>query len=142
MKTLEENKAIVSRFNKEFIEEGNEEVFDQIVDEHFVFHEHLHAGTEGREAYRNFFHRLMKLPNSHIKVTIDDFVAEGDRVVIQKINTITAKVIGDEKGDSFVTEINAIEIIHLKDEKYIECWNLIDSEDVGMNVILEELSVF
>ena len=39
----QQNKAIVTRFNKEFIEEGNMQSFNEIIDKDFINHSAPHA---------------------------------------------------------------------------------------------------
>src|SRR5437899_847897 len=61
MKPLEKNKSIVYRFNKEFIENGDLSVFDEIVDPGFIYHSRLSGAPEGRQAYFDFFQFQLRL---------------------------------------------------------------------------------
>src|ERR1043165_428197 len=77
--SAEANKALVRRFYAE-IDRGNIGIVDELVDEHYVDHNPppfpLPPGREGvKEAFRIF---QKATPGFH---TIEDQIAEGDRVV-------------------------------------------------------------
>ena len=143
METLERNKAIVFRFNKEFVENGNDSVFNEIVDPKFVYHTDPQTAPEGRESYYHFFQGLLKPSINNLKVNIHDVVAEDDKVVTMKtyygtLKTATSR--SEEAGD--IIEIVVMEIIRLKDGRFVECWNILDWKDVGMQAIMEEDTVY
>jgi steroid delta-isomerase-like uncharacterized protein len=78
----EENKTISRRFIEEAFNKGNVDVIDEIVSSNIVTHDpaappNMPAGSEGVKqmvlGYRSAF--------PDIKVTIDDLIAEGDKVV-------------------------------------------------------------
>lgn len=143
MENLEKNKALVHRFNKEFIEEDKKEVFDEIVDPQLIYHAHPQGIEEGKEAFLNFFEQLLKPTLENLKVEIKDIIAEDDKVVTMKSYRGKLKEQREDADDSDdMVEIVVIEIIHFKNGKFIEYWNLMDSQDEGVHAIMEGNYVF
>lgn len=66
--SLQQNKAIVRRLWEEVWNQNNLAVYDEIFDEAYAAHE---------KGFRAYFHTV--LPDSHH--TIEDLIAEGDKVV-------------------------------------------------------------
>src|SRR5262245_8987643 len=85
MTTQERNKSIVTRFNKEFIEQGDLRVFEEIVALDFV---NRSAATlnipAGREGIKDYIVDVLHKALTDIKVEIFDQIAEGDTVVTRK----------------------------------------------------------
>ena len=143
MKTLERNKAIVYRFNKEFVEKGNENVFEEIVSPDIVYHAHPQGIAEGREAFLDFFQHRLRPSIQNLKVDIHDIVAEGNKVVTLKAyhGIMKPEALGDEEVDNRV-EIMVMEIIRLENGRFVEFWNLTDSQDIGIQSLMEESSIY
>ena len=79
MSSAEENKAIVRRFLEETAK-GNFDIIDQLVAPDFVDRS-LQPGQEpDREGFKRSLAEL-SAPFSDIRITIDDQVAEGDKVI-------------------------------------------------------------
>lgn len=125
MNTLQEkNKLVVIRFNKEFIEKGNLEAFEDIVALDFVNRSaaalNIPAGREGIKDYIvNVLHKAL----TDIKVEIYDQIAEGDTVVTRK--SISGVQIGEFLNKPATNErivMYLIDIVTLKDGKYVEHW--------------------
>lgn len=142
MKTLEENKAIVYRFNKEFVEKNNEEVFNEIVAPDMVYHSHPQGVAEGREAFWDFFQHRLRPSIQNLKVAIHDMVAEGNKVVTLKAyqGTMVPDTYADDEDNRI--EVMVMEIICLRDGQFVECWNLTDSQDIGIQTLMEESSIY
>lgn len=124
MDTLEENKAIVRRFNKEVIEEGNLEAFNNIMDKDFINHTAPPA-SNGADGMWNTFTNILKPAFPDLKVEIYDQIAEGDKVTTRK------SIVGTHKGILMGIEptgrqikIDVIDIVTLKDGKYLEHWGI------------------
>ena len=82
--TIQQNKLIVARFNKEFIEEGNMQLFNDIMDADFI-NQSVPLGTsKGSKGVAYFFNGLLKPAFPDLKVVIHDQVAEGDKVTTRK----------------------------------------------------------
>ena len=124
MDTLEENKAIVRRFNKEVIEQCNVETFNIIMDKEFI---NLTAppSSNGADGMWYTFNNILKPAFPDLVVEIYDQIAEYDKVTTRKA------IIGTHKGvlmDIHPTDkkikIDVIDIVRLRDGKYFEHWGL------------------
>src|SRR6266498_3892811 len=81
----QQNKEVVIRFNKEFIEKGNMQTFEELVAENFVNRSAAAIGIPaGREGIRDYIINVLHKALTDIKVEIYDQIAEGDTVVTRK----------------------------------------------------------
>jgi len=125
MNTLQEkNKLVVRRFNKEFIEQGNLDAFEDIVALDFV---NRSAATlnipAGREGIKDYIIDVLHKALTDVKVEIYDQIAEGDTVVTRK--SISGIQIGEFLNKPATNErliMHLIDIVTLKDGKYVEHW--------------------
>lgn len=125
MNTLQErNKQVVTRFNKEFIEKGNLDTFEEIVALDFV---NRSAATlnipAGREGIKDYIVDVLRKALTDVKVEIYDQIAEGDTVVTRK--SISGIQIGEFLNKPATNErivMHLIDIVTLKDGKYTEHW--------------------
>jgi predicted SnoaL-like aldol condensation-catalyzing enzyme len=125
MLTLQEsNKQTVTRFNKEFIEQGNLQAFEEIVAADFV---NRSAATlnipAGREGIRDYIMEVLHKALTNISVEIFDQIAEGDTVVTRK--SISGIQVGEFLNKPATNEritMHLIDIVKLKDGKYTEHW--------------------
>lgn len=120
--TISENKAVVTRFNKEFLEQGNVEVLKEIVADDFI--NHTAAGTmpNNVEGLKQFIAMLHK-GFSDLHVHIHEQVAENDLVATRK--TIHAKHTGEIMGRQATGKeivLNVMDFVRLSNGKYIEHW--------------------
>ncbi len=125
--TTEQNKALVRRVNKEFIEGGNVDTLNEIFAEDFVNHTAPPGSPKNRDGVVYFFNHLLKPAFPDLKVEIHDMVAEGDKVTTRKSFYATHK--GEFFGvqstsKSVVMEV--IDIIQLRDGKYVGHWGILD----------------
>jgi predicted ester cyclase len=122
---LERNKAIVLRFNKEFIEQGNMKSFKELVADNVINHAAPAGAPNGRESMSNFILEILRRGFSDIFVEIFDQVAEGDKVTTRKALHArhTGEFMGLSATDKRVT-IHVIDIIRLQDGKYAEHWGI------------------
>lgn len=122
----ETNKAVVARFNKEFIEGRDKNIFDQTLHPDFASktpHVYPAGGKDNVENEWNTIHAA--LPD--LAVTIDDQVAEGDRVVTRKTFRGTHK--GSFRGESptgRAVEFPVIDIARLEGGRIVEHWAVAD----------------
>jgi predicted ester cyclase len=123
----ESNKAIVVRFNKEFIEKGNQSVFDETIADDFVNGTPTPGIAPDRAGVAHFFNNVLRPAFPDIKVTIHDQVAEGDEVVTRKSYTATHQgpFLGVEPTGRSV-EFSVIDILKLRDGKYVGHWACAD----------------
>ena len=124
MTTQELNKSIVTRFNKEFIERGNMQAFEEIVALDFV---NRSAATlnisAGREGIKDYIVGVLHKALADVKVEIFDQIAEGDTVVTRK--SISGIQVGEFLNKPATNEritMHLIDIVTLKDGKYMEHW--------------------
>jgi steroid delta-isomerase-like uncharacterized protein len=122
----ERNKAVVRRFIEEVQNKKNMDVFDELNAEDFV---NLSAppgmptDREGGKMYLGGF--LRAFPDS--KVTVDDMIAEGDRVATKKTltGTHTGEFMGIPASGNRVT-LQFVDILRLRDGRIIEHWLSMD----------------
>lgn len=120
----EKNKSIVTRFNKEFIEQGNLQAFEEIVSADFVNRSaatlNIPAGRDGIKDYIiDVLHKALK----DINVTIFDQIAEGDTVVTRKsISGIQVGEFLNKPASNERITMHLIDIVTLKNGKYLEHW--------------------
>jgi predicted ester cyclase len=113
--TTEQNKTLVRRVNKEFIEGGNMDTFNEIFAEDFVNHTAPPGSPKNRDGVIYFFNH------------IHDMIAESEKVTTHKSFHATHK--GEffgvkPTGKSVVMEV--IDIIELRNGKYIGHWGILD----------------
>lgn len=127
--TTEENKTLVRRMNKEYIEGGNLDTVYELMAADFVNHTAPPGSPQGPEAIIFFFSQLMRPGFPDLTVEIHDMIAEGDKVTTRKSFHAT------HKGDFFGVPptnkkvvIDVIDIIQLRDGKFIGHWGVMDMQ--------------
>lgn len=126
MKTLQEtNKAVVCRFNKEVIEDGNTASFRELMDENFINHTAPAGSDNGPQGMLNTFNNILRPAMPDMKVTIYQQIAEGDLVTTRKMisGTHTGTLMGINATVSRIT-IDVIDIVRIKNNKYAEHWGI------------------
>jgi steroid delta-isomerase-like uncharacterized protein len=119
----EENKALARRLFEEIWNKGKMDVADEIYDDRYVTHGHgveLPSGPAGFKQLVSIFRKAF--PDIHF--TIEDQIAEGDKVVTRWKNHGTHK--GDLMGIPATGKevvITGISIIHVVSGKIFEGWN-------------------
>lgn len=125
MSTLQEkNKATVIRFNREFIEQGNLQAFEEIVANDFV---NRSAATlnipAGRDGIKDYIIDVLHKALTNVKVAIFDQIAEGDTVVTRKsISGIQVGMFLDKPATHERITMHLIDIVKLRDGQYVEHW--------------------
>jgi predicted ester cyclase len=128
--TVEENKKVVMRFNKEFLENGNTDVVREIVADNFINHTAPSNIPNDANGLIQFVQMLHKgFPDLHIE--IHDQIAENDLVVSRKTIHAThmGEIMGRKPTGKKVT-MNVIDIVRLKDGKYVDHWGRNDIMEV------------
>jgi len=125
------NKSIVRRFNKEFIEGADINVFNEIIAPGFINHSAPQGVPKGPEGVLYFFNNFLRPSFPDLKVEIVKQVAENDLVTTHKIFHVTHKgeFMGVAATGRSIT-IEVIDIIRLKDKRFIEHWNVLDWQQV------------
>jgi steroid delta-isomerase-like uncharacterized protein len=125
--STEQNKAIARRFYEAF-ETYDEKTFNEILVPDLVAHTHSAAGSENRETMLQGI-RFFREVFSGLRFTIEDLVAEGDRVVAR--TTMRGVHAGNFMGHPPTgrqIEVSGIAIELIKDGKIVERWAIFDQQ--------------
>ncbi|MEH6307062.1 ester cyclase [Olivibacter sp. CPCC 100613] len=119
------NKAVVRRFNKEVIEQGNVDSFNALIDDKFVNRSAPAGMDNGPQGMICFFNEVLRPAIPDISVTIHDQVAEGEMVTTRKTisGTQTGPILGVPATGKKVS-IEVIDMVRVKDGKYVEHWGI------------------
>ena len=129
--TTEQNKQLVIRFNKEYVEKGDRKSFEELVAEDVVNHSAPPGTSKGPDGMIHFLQDILRTGFPDLSVEIFDQVAEGDLVTTRK--AIHATHSGDFMGIPPTGKkviINVIDIIRLRQGKYIEHWGMSNLSEV------------
>ena len=124
-RTTDENKAVVRRFIDEIFLEGNLDSVDELLTEDFT--PHTWGKVEpGKEAMKAAIERVSK-GLSDASMTIEDVIAEGDRVAVRLTSHAvqTGEFMGLPPSGKPYT-IGEIHIFRLVDGKVAEHWHQAD----------------
>lgn len=129
--TASDNKAVVIRFNKEFLEQGNIEVLKEIVAPDFINRTvaiSIPNNADGLAQFVSMLHEGF----SAINVEIHEQVSENDVVATRKtIHAIHSGEIMGHKPTGKQVTFSVMDFVRLRDGKYIEHW--------GQNNIMQVL---
>ena len=129
--TTEQNKAIVARFNKEVIEQGNMDSFKELVADNLFNHAAPAGMPTGPEGMIYFLRDILKTGFPDLVVKILDQIAEGDCVTSRKEfhATHAGNFMGIPATNKKVV-IEVIEIIRLRNGQYVEHWGMSNLTDI------------
>lgn len=136
--SVEENKAISRRIFEEAFNKGNLAVADEHIATNYVYHGPVgmeYKGTEGLKQLATMYRTAF--PDLHI--TIDDVVAEGDKVVTRFTlrGTFKGEMMGMAPTGKQVTITGAV-FSHFVSGKEVEAFPFIDMLDMyqqlGVNI--------
>ena len=120
--TISKNKAVVTRFNKEFLAQGNFDVLKEIVADDFTNRTAVAPIPDNVEGLKQFIGMLHK-GFSNIDIDIHEQVEENDVVATRKSirATHTGEIMGHlPTGKAVVFKV--MDFVRLRDGKYIEHW--------------------
>jgi steroid delta-isomerase-like uncharacterized protein len=124
----EQNKALIARFVEEIFNKGNIDIVGEIFAPDFIEHEQLPPGLpNGREGVK-MMTTMLRSAFPDFKATIDDVLAEGDKVVIRMTWSGTHK--GEFMGIPATgkrVSFGVIDIIRIANGKVVEHWGQMDS---------------
>lgn len=119
---LAKNKSIINEFDKSVIEQYNPSAVDAFVSDQVINHAAKPGAPNGKDSFHHF---LTALHNglSNIEVTVLRQIAENDLVVTHKSisGTHTGTLFGIPPTNTPIS-FEAIEIIRLENDKYVEHW--------------------
>jgi len=124
----QQNLSSVNRIYAEFINQGNEAVFDELVDPNIIENGEMPPGLEpNREGVKQLFRMLRSaFPDLHFQV--DEMIAADDKIVVR------LTVSGTNEG-SFMNmpptgnkvSFKAVDIFRLANGKVVEHWGIEDN---------------
>lgn len=122
---LDANKATVRRYYDEVLNGGNVEALDDLAVEDYVEHDPLPGQGEKREGLKQRVRMLVGAFQPHF--TVEDVIAEDDRVVVRW--THTGRHAGDFLGipaSGTAFRIAGIDVHRLQDGRMAEHWHVVD----------------
>jgi steroid delta-isomerase-like uncharacterized protein len=126
--SVEQNKQIARRLVEEIFNRGNFDVVNEIMAPNFVEHEELPPGIpSNREGSIQLFN-MLRSAFPDFKATINDLIAEGDKVVLYMTWTGTQKgeFIGIPPSGKSMT-VSVIDILRFEGGQMTEHWGLADN---------------
>lgn len=123
--TSSDLKAIVTRFNREVIQEGNRESFDALMAPDFVNWSAPGEAQRGAEAMWKTFATMLRPAIGDMQVHIHEQLCDGDKVITRK--TISGKHIGLLAGVEATNKdvsIDVIDIVRIRNGRYFEHWGV------------------
>ena len=124
---LESNKEVVRRFNYEFVQGKNVQVFEETVHDQFINHSVPPGANAGKEGVLQFMQMMWQIfPDLEVEINMQ--IAEGDLVTTYKTFQATHKgtFMGIEATGKRI-KYNSIDIIRVKDGKAVEHWSIRDN---------------
>jgi len=126
--STEQNKALFRRLMEEVFDRGNISLIDELFAPDFVEHEELPpgipAGSEGVKQLSTMFRSAFP----DFKATIDDMIAEGDKVVVRGTwsGTHEGEFMGIPPTGKRVS-FGVIDIVRIEGGKFVEHWGQMDN---------------
>jgi steroid delta-isomerase-like uncharacterized protein len=122
----EAHRALVKRFIEDFWAGGNLSRVEEFLAPVYVEHNLLPGQTPGLEGYKRRFLTLRAaLPD--VRISIDDILAEGDRVMarVTIVGTHLGPFLG-QPASGHVVRMAAINIYRIADSRIVERWGVQD----------------
>ena len=124
----EQNKALYRQFVEEVFNRGNTSAIDELVAPDFVEHEELPPGVpSGREGVKQLS-IMLRSAFPDLKATIDDILAEGDKVAARMTwrGTHKGEFMGIPPSGKNVS-VEVIDFVRFAGGKFVEHWGLMDN---------------
>lgn len=118
-------KTIVTRFNREVIQDGNRESFEALTAPDFVNWSAPSEAQRGAETMWRTFATVLRPAIAGLQVHIHEQLCDGDKVITRK--TISGKHVGSLLGIEATGKdvaIDVIDIVHIRDGRYFEHWGV------------------
>ncbi len=125
--SIEQNKAVARRLIEEVFNRGNIDLVDELIAPDFVEHEEMPPGTPAGREGNKAATIMLRSAFPDFKATIDDTVAEGDKVVLRLTwsGTQEGEFLGiPPSGKRF--SIPVFDILRIDGGKIVEHWGQMD----------------
>ena len=125
----EENKAILRRWFEEVWNKGRSDAIDEMFAADGIAHglsDDPEKPMEGPVGFKPF-HAAFRGAFPDVEVSVEDLIAEGDKVVARC--SVRGKHTGDHLGvaaSNVAVEFTGIAIVRIKEGKIVEAWNNFD----------------
>ncbi len=126
--SIEENKALMRRAYEEIHSKGNLAVVDELIAADLIEHSPFVPGqSPGRQGALEVF-TMIRAAFPDLRVTVEDMVGEGDKVVarVTMRGTHKGEFMGIAPTGKQIT-VGVIEILRISGGKMVEHWNVVDS---------------
>ena len=126
--SIEQNKALARQLIEEVLNQGNINRADDLLAPDFVEHEELPPGMEpGVETFKQLI-TMLRSAFPDFKATINDLIAEGDKVVIYTTwsGTHKGEFMGIPPTGNSVS-FGVFDILRIAEGKSVEHWGQMDS---------------
>lgn len=134
--SAEENKHLVRRFLEEVGNQGNIAVVDELVTADMIEHEEIPGIPPNREGVKQAF-AMFRTAFPDMRVTIEDLIAESDKVVARETWRGTHRgAFMEIPPTGKQVEVTGIDILRIANGKMVEHWGQLDM--LGM---LQQLGV-
>jgi steroid delta-isomerase-like uncharacterized protein len=120
-------KALAQRWFTEVMNQGNEDVIDEITAPNFVDHDPLPGTSPDRDGLHDFV-KQVRSAFPDVEAEIDDILVEGDRVAVR--STVRGTHEGDFMGIAATgkkVEFANYDFVRIENDQAVEHWGTIDS---------------
>lgn len=124
--SLEKNKELAQRFSDQVFNQGNLQAVDDLLAPNYINHTalpNLPPGSAGTKIFVSMFRAVFP----DLSITIDDMIAEGDKVVVRHTTrgTHTGTFLGIPPTGCSIQSFG-VDIVRIVDDKLVEDWGIID----------------
>ncbi len=123
----DDNKSIMRRAYDEILNEGRLEVADELIAEDMIEHERFPGLESGREGFKTFVTTFREaFPD--LQVTVEDMIAEGDKVAARATmrGTHQGEFLGIPPSGNSI-EVPVVDIARFADGMGVEHWRVTDN---------------
>src|SRR5215203_5423010 len=120
-------KELAQRWFAEVMNEGNEDLIDELCAENFVDHDPLPGTGPDRQGIHDFV-KLVRSAFPDLQTTVDEIIAEGDRIAVR--STFRGTHEGDFMGIPATgkkVEVSNYDFVRFENDQAAEHWGTIDS---------------
>ena len=119
--------TLLHRWFEDVWNQGNEDAIDEMFPPDGLAHGLGSEAVRGAEGYKPFF-RAFKNAFPDIKISVEDWVLDGDKLAVhcRAVATHTGEGLGFAPTNRAV-DFSFMVFIRIKDDKIAEAWNILDS---------------